>query len=57
MDKKQRTANIGLAIQWLIGCDSEFNTHTDFYYDELDQALDDAKRIYQNDNINWTQIN
>jgi hypothetical protein len=41
---------------YLFGCDKEFNTHTDFYYDDLDEALDDAKRIYQDDNINWTQI-
>jgi hypothetical protein len=42
---------------YLFGCDNQFNTHTDFYYDDLDEALEDAKRIYQNDNINWTQIN
>jgi hypothetical protein len=42
---------------YLFGCDKEFNAHTDFYYDDLDDALVDAKRIYQNDNITWTQIN
>ena len=42
---------------YLFGCDKEFNTHTDFYYDDLDEALDDAKRLYQIDNIKWVQIN
>ena len=28
---------------YLFGCDKDFNTHTDFYYDDLDDALDDAK--------------
>lgn len=42
---------------YLFGCDRGYNTHTDFYYDTLDDALDDAKRIYQLDNIVWTQIN
>ena len=42
---------------YLFGCDKDFNTHTDFYYDTLDDALNDAKRIYQLDNIEWTQIN
>lgn len=41
---------------YLFGCDKEFITHTDFYYDDLGEALEDAKRIYQNDNINWIQI-
>jgi hypothetical protein len=42
---------------YLFGCDKNFDTHTDFYYDTLDDALEDAKRIYQLDNIVWTQIN
>ena len=42
---------------YLFGCDKDFNTYTDFYYDDLDEALDDAKRLYQTDNIKWTQIN
>jgi hypothetical protein len=41
---------------YLFGCDKEFNTHTDFYYDELEDALDDAKRLYKLNSINWTQL-
>lgn len=40
---------------YLFGCDKEFSTHTDFYYDELEKALDDAKRIYDLKEINWRQ--
>lgn len=42
---------------YLFGCDKDFNTHTDFYYDDVEEALEDAKRIYQLDEIVWTQIN
>lgn len=42
---------------YLFGCDKDFNTHTDFYYDDLDDALDDTKRLYQTDIIEWTHIN
>lgn len=42
---------------YLFGCDKEFNAHIDFYYDDLDEALNDANRIYQTDNIEWTHIN
>lgn len=41
---------------YLFGCDRNFNTHTDFYYEELDEAMDDAKRLYQTDYIIWTQM-
>jgi hypothetical protein len=41
---------------YLFGCDKDFNTHTDFYYDTVEDALDDAKRIYHIENIEWTQI-
>lgn len=40
---------------YLFGCDKDFNTLTDYYYDELDEALDDAKRIYNLKLINWRQ--
>jgi hypothetical protein len=40
---------------YLFGCDNDFNTHTDFYYDELEKALEDAKRIYDLEQINWKQ--
>ena len=42
---------------YLFGCDIEFNTQTDYYYDDLEEALDDAKRIYQLDKIVWAKIN
>lgn len=42
---------------YLFGCDKNFETYTDFYYDDLDEALEDAKRVYQNDNITWIRIN
>lgn len=42
---------------YLFGCDKNFNTHTDFFYDLIDEALDDASRIYQLENIQWTQVN
>lgn len=42
---------------YLFGCDKDFNTHTDFYYDDVEEALEDAKRIYQLGEILWTQIN
>jgi hypothetical protein len=42
---------------YLFGCDKDFNTHTDFFYDNLDEALEDAERLYQIENIKWTQIN
>lgn len=41
---------------YLFGCDKEFNTHTDFYYDDLQEALEDAKRLYQTDKIVWTKV-
>jgi len=41
---------------YLFGCDEAFNTHSDFFYDDLDEALEDAKRLYQIENIKWTQI-
>lgn len=41
---------------YLFGCDEEFNTHTDFYYDDIDEALEDAKRLYQTDVIEWKRI-
>ena len=40
---------------YLFGCDKDFNTLTDYYYDDLDEALDDAKRIYNLKQINWRQ--
>ena len=40
----------------LFGCDKDFNTHTDFFYDDLEEALDDAKRLYQIENIKWIKI-
>ena len=42
---------------YLFGCNKAFITHTDFYYENLEEALEDAKRIYQNDNIHWIQVN
>jgi hypothetical protein len=42
---------------YLFGCDKNFNTHADFYYDLIDEALDHASRIYQLENIQWTQVN
>ena len=42
---------------YLFGCDKNFDTHTDYYYDDLDDALDDAKQIYQIETIEWKQIN
>jgi len=41
---------------YLFGCDEEFNTYTDFYFDDIDVALEDAKRLYQIDNIEWKKI-
>jgi hypothetical protein len=41
---------------YLFGCDKDFNSHTDFYYEAVDEALEDAKRLYQTDNIKWIQI-
>jgi hypothetical protein len=41
---------------YLFGCDKHFNTHTDFYYEDVDEALEDAKRLYQTDSIKWIQI-
>lgn len=41
---------------YLFGCDEGLNTHTDFYYDDIEEALEDAKRIYQTDNIEWKKI-
>lgn len=40
---------------YLFGCDKDFNAHTDYYYDDLDEALDDAKRVYNLKQINWRQ--
>lgn len=40
---------------YLFGCDKDFKTHTDFYYDELNDALEDAKRIYGLKEINWKE--
>jgi hypothetical protein len=40
---------------YLFGCDKEFGTHTDFYYDDLEEALDDAKRIYDLKQIKWRE--
>ena len=40
---------------YLFGCDSDFNSHTDFFYEELEEALEDAKRIYDLEQINWRQ--
>jgi len=42
---------------YLFGCDKDFNSYTDFFYDDLGEALEDATRIYKTDNIHWTQIN
>lgn len=42
---------------YLFGCDKDFNTHTDFYYEKLEEALDDAKRIYQLEEITWMHLN
>ncbi|MVN23496.1 hypothetical protein [Mucilaginibacter arboris] len=38
---------------YLFGCDKNFNTQTDFFYDSIDEALEDAKRLYQVQNIQW----
>ncbi|HEX6333934.1 MAG TPA: hypothetical protein VFZ78_06890 [Flavisolibacter sp.] len=40
---------------YLFGCDKNFNAHTDFYYDELENALEDAKRVYDLEHISWRQ--
>lgn len=40
---------------YLFGCDKDLNTQTDFYYDDLDKALEDAKRVYGLSQINWRQ--
>lgn len=40
---------------YLFGCNKDFNTYTDFYDDELEEVLDDAKRIYNLKHINWRQ--
>src|SRR4051812_6562307 len=40
---------------YLFSCDKDFNTYTDYYYDSLDEALDDAKRVYNLKQINWLQ--
>lgn len=42
---------------YLFGCDKDFKTHTDYFYDDLDEALEDAQRIYKIETIKWTQIN
>lgn len=42
---------------YLFGCDKEFNTYTDFFYEDLQEELDDAKRIYQRDEIKWMRVN
>ena len=41
---------------YLFGCDIDFNTHTDFYYEDVNEALVDAIRLYQTDIINWIQV-
>lgn len=38
---------------YLFGCDKDFNTQTDYLYDALDEALKDAERIYEIENIKW----
>jgi hypothetical protein len=40
---------------YLFGCDKDFNTHTDYYYDDLNEALEDAKRVYNLEKIDWRQ--
>ena len=41
---------------YLFWCDKNFNTIADLYYEDLNEALEDAKRIYQTDNLEWIQI-
>lgn len=41
---------------YLFGCDKNFETFSDFFYEDIDGALDDAKRFYQVDDIKWIQI-
>lgn len=41
---------------YLFGCDKDFNDHTDFYYDTLEDALEDAKRMYGLENIYWKEL-
>ena len=42
---------------YLFGCDKNFNTYTDFFYEDIIEALEDAKRLYRVENIQWMQIN
>ena len=42
---------------YLLGSDKDFNSHTDYVYNHDNEALEDAERIYEIENIKWTQIN
>lgn len=41
---------------YLFGCDEKFNTHSDYFFDNIEEAKDDAKRIYKTNNIIWSKI-
>ena len=41
---------------YLFGCDLEFNTYTDYLFDDLEDVFEDAKRIYKTKFIIWSEI-
>ncbi len=41
---------------YLFGCDKNWNTHTDYYYDNTEDAMEDGERKYPLQKRDWTQI-
>jgi hypothetical protein len=44
------------SVFYLFGCDNEFNSHTDYLFEEIEDAFEDAKGIYKTENFNWIKI-
>jgi len=41
---------------YVFGCDKDFNTHTDYFFEELEDALEDVAEIYKTEKINWRPL-
>jgi hypothetical protein len=38
---------------YVLGCDSNFDSHTNYFFEELEDALEDVVQIYKLEKINW----
>src|ERR1044072_6757814 len=41
---------------YVYGCDVNFEVHTDYYFDTLEDALEDAVQIYKLEKISWRPL-